>query len=788
MRRSLFTCLLMTLCLLSSAQRNVARSHLMVAKEYFAKEDYVRASDLYQKVLNTDGAIMPYKLNACNELAHCYVALGEYEKALSSYQSAMRYIGDDDDNDAIMLGLADLYVMCGRYQEADSVLSRIVCLHNFQNRNLYRSNILFRQHRNREAVDILNKIIEGLGDSSDMVILLQNRGYILSQSDDADTLRFARQDLLTALGRMSQGKDSYYITLSNLAIVEARVADYDSALFHIEKVVDWFAAKYQPSRKYSDYIIALRKKAEILMLKGDMPGAENAYKAFYEKELEYVKHNFATMTEQNRLDFWKKEKPLLSDIFALEGSAPEFLYDVALLRREVALLGGGDSIVLADKVNRRLGIRGGDIRKKLNSDEIAIEFVRYDKYDSTTKKKTAWYGAIVVPSSSAGRKVAFVPLWAEGDLNGFRIRRHTLLDAVCAPYNKSVKEQMYEDKKLADFIWSSLSDYVRDAKRVYFAPDGLLNMLAIEYLYPLCDSVGNQTFYRLTTTANILDRSNRTFEKGRLLIVGGLDYNALGDTISNGTDVNHDAVNYLLQFASIKTGFFKYLAYSRKEIQSIDSIVSSEADTAYVKSEEALKKDFEARKYNKIHLATHGYALNVSVPSVPEVLRDSISEDKSMLASGIALSGANIAYKHGDREDGIVSARELCDMDLRNVDIVVVSACQSAQGAIGDEGPAGIVRGLKKAGAGAVVATLWEISDEATGVFMTKFYEVLDRTQSPTTALYEAQNFLKTGYKKEYMNRKTAYSRIREEQEIISEYTPFATPYYWAAFILIDDI
>ena len=71
---------------------------------------------------------------------------------------------------------------------------------------------------------------------------------------------------------------------------------------------------------------------------------------------------------------------------------------------------------------------------------------------------------------------------------------------------------------------------------------------------------------------------------------------------------------------------------------------------------------------------------------------------------------------------------------------------------------------------------------------MTKFYEVLDRNQSPTTALYEAQNFLKTGYKKEYVNRKTAYTRIREEQETISEYAPFATPYYWAAFILIDDI
>lgn len=74
-------------------------------------------------------------------------------------------------------------------------------------------------------------------------------------------------------------------------------------------------------------------------------------------------------------------------------------------------------------------------------------------------------------------------------------------------------------------------------------------------------------------------------------------------------------------------------------------------------------------------------------------------------------------------EDGLLSARELCDIDLTGTELVVLSACQTAQGVVSDEGPAGLVRGLKRAGVKTVIATLWSVDDKATALFMKALYE-----------------------------------------------------------------
>jgi CHAT domain-containing protein len=92
-----------------------------------------------------------------------------------------------------------------------------------------------------------------------------------------------------------------------------------------------------------------------------------------------------------------------------------------------------------------------------------------------------------------------------------------------------------------------------------------------------------------------------------------------------------------------------------------------------------------------------------------------------------------------------------------NARLVTLSACETAVSdrSNGDD-LVGLVRGFLFAGAQNVIATLWEINDEATGTLMARFYRTLESTHSVPESLRQAQlETLKT----------------------------YPNPFYWAAFL-----
>ena len=257
-----------------------------------------------------------------------------------------------------------------------------------------------------------------------------------------------------------------------------------------------------------------------------------------------------------------------------------------------------------------------------------------------------------------------------------------------------------------------------------------------------------------------------------------------GETFS----ANKDAYNYLRQ--NKKLSSFKYLPGAKAESDSILNYLSA-IDRIEDIDESSLKNKLS--NYGKVHLATHGYSWHVDVPSVPYAFRDSITEDKSLLASGIALSGVNVLYRFPLHDDGLLSARELCEMNLSGVDLVVASSCQSAQGRVSDEGPTGLVRGLKKAGVRTIIASLWPVSDKATMLLMQFFYDEWREGKgkdgkgcSKTHALHLAQERLKEVDGNSVKIRTYNSSRKTGDYKTIT--TKYDSPYYWAPFIIIDDI
>lgn len=110
-------------------------------------------------------------------------------------------------------------------------------------------------------------------------------------------------------------------------------------------------------------------------------------------------------------------------------------------------------------------------------------------------------------------------------------------------------------------------------------------------------------------------------------------------------------------------------------------------------------------------------------------------------------------------EDGRLETHEILNLDLRQTDLVTLSACQTHLGELsaGDE-LVGLERAFFRAGAASLVTSLWPVDDASTATLMERFYIYLRAGMPKAEALRLAQ--LET----------------REE---------YAEPYYWAPFLLV---
>ena len=109
----------------------------------------------------------------------------------------------------------------------------------------------------------------------------------------------------------------------------------------------------------------------------------------------------------------------------------------------------------------------------------------------------------------------------------------------------------------------------------------------------------------------------------------------------------------------------------------------------------------------------------------------------ALINAGLALRGANTTAP-----EGVLTALQIATLDLEQADLVVLSGCDTGLGWTLSSGQEfmGLRWAFMEAGARSVVASLWEIPDEATARLMATFYDRLIRNGfKPGAALREAQ-------------------------------------------------
>lgn len=604
--------------------------------------------------------------------------------------------------------------------------------------------------------------------------LIQNRAYLKYSYGDYPN---AITDYNLAIDKSSGVQRA--ITESNLALTYAKNGNYNRAISLINNSL---ANLKKLGETDEEYIIALRKKAEILHLAGKKKEAAKNFEKFLDLERERLIRIVPQLSPQARLDYWTKEKPLLSKAFLAGEYAPQLAMETALLRRLSSLLSG-----MGDVEEKKLRETTTQVSQRLKENEAAIAFVMYED-----DKGDLQNAAITLDSKG---KSNFIPLFSQDSVHAVLNGETFSLNQAITEEDPRIKNLLYTNYNLGNSLWQPIiSRLPARVNTLHFAPEGVFHLWGIENMpFENNDKFKIIRHFSLTDIGNSQESVNL---KDNILVAGGFDYNELAPWSGYDDEsaqkeserhikANHDAYKELIRGTKLLEGtkIFTALPGTYHEVNQIKRI-NPDVTLLYRMKEEDVKRS--PLDYSVIHLATHGYTLNPGVNYLKRVATDSLGMDMSLWYSGIAFSGANNAFRINSYEDGILSAREVCDLDLSNNSLIILSACQTAQGEITDENASGLIRALKNAGASTIVASLWEVDDESTVFFMTEFHKALNEGKSKYDSFIEAREQTRAYSIQKPLRKFHSGALASRPNGEFEEEMPYSEPWYWAPFILID--
>ena len=456
---------------------------------------------------------------------------------------------------------------------------------------------------------------------------------------------------------------------------------------------------------------------------------------------------------------------------------------------------------------RFLDLTWQDIQQNLDDKSIAIEFET-----RPLGKNDVQYLALAIRKDWQNPRL--ITLFRKSNLDTLSLGNIHFRQALVSD---SGKDELYNSPILGQIVWEALLPNLEGIERIYFSPAGVFHQLAIEYL-PLPS--GNQMFserfqvYRLSSTREIL-MASETPQTLHAVIYGGLRYDVNSQMLreqqakydllqEQQADTLIAEVARSLSRADLKAS---YLPQTKVEAEGVYAELSGnhiQADlyTGYEGIEETIKA-LSGKHTALLHIATHGfYFTEQEQETIPVLKAGSLNdkvEDQALQRSGLLFSGAMQALQglelNEGAEDGILTAREVSRLDLRGLDMVVLSACQTGLGEITDQGVYGLQRGFKKAGAKTLLMSLWSVDDKATQIMMTQFYMHLLAGNSKRDAFSKALSFLKN-YEYETEEEVEDHSQVPvfdpvlqvnvyPKKKVIVKKN-FRSPRYWAAFIMLD--
>ena len=676
-----------------------------------------QALEIYKKALGTEN---PSYAEVLNNLGELYLNMGDYKAAEPYYKQAMeirkKALGEEHTDYANSLNnLGILFYEMGYYKTAETYYKQALEIQkkalgeahpNYLSTENSYAYFLTKTNREKEGYEILKnnftkKSIQ-IADNFEWLNDNQKEAYWKKESEFYDNL-------------------SWFANESHEKVPEAVGLNYNSALVTKSKMLE---AKISSENYYRE-VDELRE--------------ELAYRRRFLAKIESE-----GSAEKDRLDKLRKEADSLDKRLTL--SWPEYAQQ-----------------------KKNLSITWDQVQQNLEKGEAAIEFVRFENEDDSV----VYYNALVLK---------------KGDKNP------TLVKLCKEKEFQSITPKMGYSTYYS-LVWQPLEATLKDVKTIYYAPTGELYNVPFHAIYSpkgkgdevlaaKTDKRGviiqneraateqnaeylmdRYTMHQLTSTRYLamgLKQKAKESIGNNMAMVGGVNYDYLpGSTAApkkNKKDKNAS------RSSASASGKLNYLEGTKTEVEQINQqVTASTWQTKLIENNEAIEENItklEGKEAKGIlHLATHGYAFpeydfkdtSISKNSLRYSYRYSTNP---MVRSGLILAGGNWAWtgsdtlsKLGAEQNGILTALEVSQLNLKKTKLVVLSACETGLGKIeGSEGTFGLKRGFKLAGVEQMIVSLWSVPDKETMELMTLFYSDLTKTLNPVTSFEKAQKEMRAKY------------------------------------------
>ena len=714
----------------------------------------IKAAEIYQNTKDWISLAETY-----SDISHYYQSAEKLEDAVENIKKAIDVLNEHDN--------AEQYILERVEQTEISKMNNSFALASIQQRiDTDRSNCL----------QTLARIYQKLGNYADAIKTELENGQILKNMDD---------NQLYAVHLMVLSE--YY--LNNNQPNEAKACSEQSIeLLSDDNRISLALPKLQLAIicfQAGDTIKAIRYAEESVSISNTFINAEIKAAAQYilsyfywkngnlrkaeiclSEQLDFLKkiisNELTGMTSEQKQRLWDKYEHcflLYRNIIDKSDRNTVFLsklYDYILFSKSLLL---DTEIQQDDNIVSRINITWKDIQQQLSDDAIAIEFI------STKEEKGNYYSYHALVIEKNNPSPSMITLFNESKLEEIK---------------KTEKRDIRDI--IGELIWKSILTRYNTVKDIYFSPDGILHLLPIENYNVEGRTIMSEHYnmYRLSSIKALIQNDVRNINSA--VLFGGLDYNQLKESTSSA-QTNDVPIS---MWRSIEErGGFDPLFNTAIEIQEIKELLTgNNISTTLFSGESGTEESFRnlsGKKHSIIHLATHGMYVNPDgvdtkrsednfdfLESLANV-NDPVKEDVSLTHSFLVMAGGNRVISRvtasDKNNDGILTSKEISQLDLRGLDLVVLSACESALGDISNGGVYGLQRGFKKAGANTILMSLDKVDDEATKILMVEFYKNLMEGKTKHQSLKDAQKYLR-----QINNGK------------------YDKPEYWASFIMLDGL
>ena len=769
-----------------------ARALALLGTTYSLKGDYYRSLQMLDSCVNIPGIDNEVQIGAYKSMAEVYADMGDFRRS-THYATVLLNHTDDATTQRELMG---------------RIVVNLICELDIRQSDIDEQGKADTDSLKQMLIDYANRSLrfcqEHFGESH--INTIEATEYLAAAyylTDNTAQMKQTLQTLEQNIRQNLKNQQLQKIYLEGLSVYYQEIGEYSKALSLVDST-----SLQKKNVMLAEARSTLEALSELHLDMGHHSLAQHYFEQLAHTLMAATSNQMNTLTSQARQHYWRLSRNVLSGAgkyIQSTGQPDPFagtIYDLALYTKDI-LLGSEQAFVravrstgdqvLMEKMRQMMNLRTDIVQHpEMAAKEMAAKNQYAEQLErellascqkahigTPNEQQANWHQVQqALPDSAMAIEMVQYKQRDHSDHYGAVLLRKDWTAPIFVPMGRKAQFDSIKPQDLSQptcqQVWQFAQPYLEGLNAIYFSPIGIFHRLPIEDMLPATHIAASQPLqlYRLSSTRQLLPTPT---EPGHDAVVyGGLTYNLSLEEMKQNAQKNDSTrgAGAVMRLKELKGTAIEADSIVRLISESPQANMAVTPYRGKEGTEESLKALSGQRK-QLLHIGTHGFyspqsRTAASLSLMHGLLPVANAEDIALAQSGLYMAGGD-NKKLGQTipdgvDDGALTAQEIAALDFRGLNLVTLSACQSAMGDISSDGVFGLQRGFKKAGAQSILMSLWNVDDEATCLLMTEFYRHwIGEQKSKHEALEQAKR------------------TVRSHKE-----KGWDSPKYWAAFILLD--